>query len=156
MGMIPVGEAGRPYPGKPRSIYFIIAANVLVYIITSYSNLFVTSSDYWIERLALTPVLLLEPSQWYRLLTCMFLHADIFHILFNMYFLYIFGREVESTLGTGKFLALYFISGLAASFFHIAFTPITGIHTVIIPALGASGAISGVLGAYLLLFLTEE
>jgi len=82
----------------------------------------------------------------------MFLHADIFHILFNMYFLYIFGREVESTLGTGKFLALYFISGLAASFFHIAFTPITGIHTVIIPALGASGAISGVLGAYLLLF----
>jgi len=82
----------------------------------------------------------------------MFLHADIFHILFNMYFLYIFGREVESILGRWRYLALYFIGGIAASIFHIGFSGIIGLYNVLIPALGASGAISSVLGASLLLY----
>ncbi|WFO74591.1 rhomboid family intramembrane serine protease [Desulfurococcaceae archaeon MEX13E-LK6-19] len=152
MGVIPIGGSGYDYGGRPKVTYAIILINVAVYLLTSYENSFIQTSEYWIEKAALMPVLLLEYGQWYRIITSMFLHADIFHIFFNMYFLYIFGKEVEKVLGSGKYFILYFASGLAAIAFHTAFTPITGIYTVFIPALGASGAISGVLGAYLLLF----
>ncbi len=82
----------------------------------------------------------------------MFLHADFFHILFNMYFLYLFGRAAEEALGRIRYLALYFVSGIAASIFHAAFSFLGGATAYVIPAIGASGAISGVLGAYLILF----
>ncbi|MDI6805787.1 MAG: rhomboid family intramembrane serine protease, partial [Candidatus Bathyarchaeia archaeon] len=82
----------------------------------------------------------------------MFLHADFFHMLFNMYFLYLFGRAVENVLGGLKYLALYLISGIASSIFHTAFSFLGGSTAYVIPAIGASGAISGVLGAYLILY----
>lgn len=150
--MIPIGRSGRVPGGRPKVTLAIIFINVAVYLLTSYKNSFIQTSDYWVEKAALIPILLLDPGEWYRIITSMFLHADIIHIFFNMYFLYLFGSEVEKALGSGKFFILYFTSGLAAIAFHIAFTPITGVHTVFMPALGASGAISGVLGAYLLLF----
>ncbi len=152
LGIIPVGGAAEPYGGRAKATLAIIIANIIVYVLTSYSSYFISTSSYWVEKLAMVPLLLLEPSEWYRLLTSMFLHADIIHILFNMYFLYIFGREVERSLGIGRYLLLYFSSGLAATLFHIGFTPIMGFENLIVPALGASGAISGVLGAYLLLY----
>lgn len=130
----------------------LMIANVVIYLLTTYDKAFTSISDYWVSNAALIPVILLEPSEWYRFLTSMFLHGDIFHIFFNMYFLYLFGKEIEDVLGPGRFLTLYILSGLAASMFHIAFIPLTGIQGLFIPALGASGAISGVLGAYLLLF----
>ncbi len=154
MGIIPIEEEPS-YPltrAKPIGTYGLIIANIIVYIVTSGSNMLVSTSDYWIKNFAVTPLLLVDPGQFYRLLTSMFLHADFFHILFNMYFLYMFGKEVEKALGTPKYLILYFISGLMASAFHIGYTPIMGPLNLVIPALGASGAISGVLGAYLLLF----
>ena len=130
----------------------LIAINTVIYFITSYDKAFSGVSDYWVNRAALVPITLVEPSEWYRLLTSMFLHGDIFHIFFNMYFLYLFGREVEGVLGSQRFLTVYMLSGLVASIFHTAFIPVTGIQGLFIPALGASGAISGILGAYLLLF----
>jgi len=69
-----------------------------------------------------------------------------------MYFLYIFGRAVEEALGKWRFLALYMVSGIAASIFHTAFSFLGGATAYVVPAIGASGAISGVLGAYLILF----
>lgn len=149
---LPIGGHGYVYKGRPKITYIIILVNIIVYIITSYENSFIQTSSYWIEKASLTPVLLLNYRELYRIFTSMFLHADIFHIFFNMYFLFMFGREVEKVLGSGKYLLLYLLSGFAAIAFHVAFVPIVGIHTVFIPALGASGAISGVLGAYLLLF----
>lgn len=137
---------------RPIATVAIIAINVAVYIYTSYQNLFAKTAQEWIDTLSYVPVLLQTPSQWYRIITSMFTHADIFHIFFNMWFLYFFGSEVEKRLGSIKYLALYFASGLLAIVFHTAFIPIGGGINLVIPALGASGAISGVLGAYLMLY----
>ncbi|MCD6196047.1 MAG: rhomboid family intramembrane serine protease [Staphylothermus sp.] len=128
----------------------LIIINVIIYAITSYKNMFIQTSQEWVDVLGLVPVLLQYPEEWYRLITSMFTHADIFHIFFNMYFLYFFGKEVESRIGSGRFLLLYFVSGFLATVFHVALTPLGGSLGLIIPSIGASGAISGVLGAYLL------
>jgi len=80
------------------------------------------------------------------LVTSMFLHAGIAHILGNMLFLGIFGDNVEATFGHLRYLLFYFVCGVGAGLMHIAFN--LNSH---IPALGASGAISGVLGAYIVL-----
>lgn len=81
------------------------------------------------------------------LLTSLFLHGGIDHIFGNMLFLYIYGDNVEDKLGRVKFLLFYLIAGLAATLVHFLTGPAS-----IIPTIGASGAISGVLGAYLVLF----
>src|SRR5258707_14046741 len=80
------------------------------------------------------------------LLTSMFLHAGIAHILGNMLFLGIFGDNVEAAFGHLRYLLFYFVCGMGAGLMHIAFNLNSQI-----PALGASGAISGVLGAYIIL-----
>lgn len=81
------------------------------------------------------------------LITSMFLHGGILHIGFNMLFLWIFGNNIEDAFGRFKFIVFYLLSGIAGSFLQIATDP-----TSTIPNIGASGAISGVLGAYLILY----
>jgi len=81
------------------------------------------------------------------LLSSMFMHASWMHIIGNMLYLWIFGDNIEDRIGHGKFVVFYLLSGLAASAAHI----LVGADSVI-PSLGASGAIAGVLGAYLVLF----
>jgi len=80
-------------------------------------------------------------------LTSMFLHGGLFHLIGNMLFLYIFGDNVEDRMGHFKYLMFYLLSG----FFAALFQTITNIHSAI-PMVGASGAISGVLGAYITFF----
>ncbi len=137
---------------RPWITYLLIALNTIVYFITSSQNFFYSSSSDWIDMLAYVPVLLQYPEQWYRVISSMFTHGDIFHIFFNMWFLYMFGKELENILGGIKFMVLYFISGFSAIIFHTGFIPLWGPLNLIIPAVGASGAISGILGAYLMLF----
>lgn len=84
---------------------------------------------------------------WLTMLTCMFLHGGVLHILGNMWFLYIFGDNVEDRYGHLGFTLLYVGSGLAASGLHLLSAPSSEIPTV-----GASGAIAGVMGAYFMLF----
>ncbi len=81
------------------------------------------------------------------LLTSMFLHGSLLHLLGNMLYLWIFGNNVEDFLGHFRFIFFYLISGLGASFVHIIFHPSSKV-----PVIGASGAIAGVLGAYFLLY----
>jgi len=81
------------------------------------------------------------------LFSAMFMHASWAHIIGNMLYLWIFGDNIEDRIGSGKFLIFYLVCGLAASAAHIVFGPES-----VIPSLGASGAIAGVLGAYLVLF----
>jgi membrane associated rhomboid family serine protease len=81
------------------------------------------------------------------LATCMFLHAGWLHILFNMLFLGVFGNNVEDAMGHLPFLFFYMLSGAAATMLHVAVFPDS-----IAPLVGASGAIAGVMGAYLVLF----
>jgi membrane associated rhomboid family serine protease len=148
---IPMGDLSQ-FRKRPVATLAIIAVNIAVYAITTYENLFLEVGDYWVSAGGFVPALTPMPAQWYRIFSSMFLHADFFHILFNMYFLYLFGRAVEEALGSWRFLALYMVSGVAASIFHTAFSFIGGTTAYVIPAIGASGAISGVLGAYLILF----
>ncbi|MCS7139764.1 MAG: rhomboid family intramembrane serine protease [Candidatus Nezhaarchaeota archaeon] len=130
----------------------LIIVNVVVYVLTSYEGALLNISNYWVVLGGFIPSLLASSTHVYRIFSSMFLHADLFHILFNMYFLYLFGRAIEDALGRLRFLALYIISGIMASLFHTVFSFLGGISAYTIPAIGASGAISGILGAYLILF----
>jgi membrane associated rhomboid family serine protease len=84
---------------------------------------------------------------WSTLLTSMFLHGGWMHLGGNMLYLWIFGDNLEKVMGAARFAAFYIVCGLAASFAHIVFGPGSSV-----PAVGASGAISGVLGGYMVLF----
>jgi rhomboid family protein len=98
------------------------------------------------------PVPGLQPtpgSVYLTLLTSMFMHGGLMHLLGNMWFLWIFGDNVEDDMGRGRYIAFYLLCGLVASLTHVVVS--IGGPSAQIPSLGASGAISGVMGAYLLL-----
>jgi membrane associated rhomboid family serine protease len=82
-----------------------------------------------------------------HLLTHMFLHGSWMHLIGNMWFLWLFGNNVEDSMGRGRFIVFYLLTGLAAAFGQIITAPDS-----VIPMVGASGAISGVMGAYLILY----
>ncbi|MFP4623550.1 MAG: rhomboid family intramembrane serine protease [Gemmatimonadota bacterium] len=84
---------------------------------------------------------------WSALLTSMFLHGGWFHLIGNMWFLWIFGNNIEDSMGHLRFLLFYLVTGLAAAAGHVISAPGSQIPTV-----GASGAISGIMGAYLVLY----
>jgi membrane associated rhomboid family serine protease len=86
--------------------------------------------------------------QWYRFVTNLFLHRDFLHLFGNMLFLWVFGDNLERLLGWWRYLLLYLFFGVVAN---VAFLYAMGVSSPV-PVIGASGAISGVLGAYLLLF----
>lgn len=86
--------------------------------------------------------------EYYRLITSMFLHAGIIHLLFNMYALYVLGDFIERVYGAKKYLVIYFVSGIIAGIFSLYFSPVMGV--------GASGAIFGLLGAALVFAYYEK
>lgn len=120
-------------PKKPIVTYVLIAINILIFIVSMFANDF-------LYNLAVNRYLITD-GQWYRLITGIFLHANIFHLVFNMYALYIIGMQIESFLGKGKYLAVYLLSGLAGSVLSIFMS--SGF------SVGASGAIFGLMGSLL-------
>lgn len=88
-----------------------------------------------------------NPLEWSRLITHLFLHGGWLHFLSNMWILYIFGDNVEDRMGSGRFLLFYMLSGVVAGLAQTMVDPNSQV-----PAIGASGAIAGVMGAYFLLF----
>ncbi len=92
------------------------------------------------------------PAAWITIFTAMFLHASVLHIGGNMLFLFIFGDNVEDRFGHLGYLAFYLVCGVAAALLQTAVLVATNVGGADVPNLGASGAIAGVLGAYLLLF----
>jgi len=88
-----------------------------------------------------------DASTWYTAVTSMFLHGGWFHIIGNMWFLWIFGNNVEDAMGHGRFVVFYLLCGLTAAGCQIAANPDSAV-----PMVGASGAIGGVMGAYVLLY----
>ena len=157
--MIPLrDENPKPVGYKPIVTYALIAINVIVF----FWEISVTGQFYEFTNRRAEEIFLnygTVPSvvtngladRNYGVITSifssMFVHAGILHIGGNMLFLYIFGDNIEFKFGRGKYLALYLFWGLVAGFVHILSDPSSSA-----PAIGASGAISGVLGAYLLLF----
>jgi len=150
---------------RPIITYLLIGVNVVIYIIlsTTYQTFGFSSYDDILKTFGTYPSDILDPSRFYRVFTSMFLHANMLHLLGNMLFLYVFGRDVERIMGRVRFLAFYIVSGIIANVFNtlsIAVLPSAYLLSKVqeyilpwlIPSVGASGAISGVLGAYLVLF----
>jgi membrane associated rhomboid family serine protease len=90
---------------------------------------------------------ILSTSHWYTPLTSMFLHGGWLHLIGNMWFLWLFGGNVEDSMGHGRYLGFYLLCGLAAATGQMLLTPDSPV-----PMVGASGAISGVMGAYIMLY----
>ena len=124
--------------------YLIIALNILVFL-TRLSD--PESYKQLIETYGLVPVQIMGGRNLFTLITSMFLHADIIHIGMNMFFLLITGDAVERALGSSRFLALYLAFGVIGGLFHSYLNSASAI-----PAIGASGAIFGVLAAFAILF----
>jgi len=118
-----------------------------------------TSLDRAILMYGMIPYDVLQGQRLYTLFTSMFLHADLWHLGGNMLFLYVFGDNVEDAFGHGRYAFFYLLAGIVASATHIMTLSysieelgLVGSEALLVPTIGASGAISGVLGAYLVLY----
>ena len=128
-------------------VYTLILVNVLIFgYQTSLPNF---QLGEWLGNFALVPKELIStPSkEAIALISSQFLHANIFHLVGNMWFLYLFGNNIEDQLGHWKFLFFYLLCGVVAAGVQVIAAPMSGV-----PIVGASGAISGVMGAYLVRF----
>jgi membrane associated rhomboid family serine protease len=152
--MLPIKD-DQPRYSTPYVNGFLIALNILIFLFQS--TLDPRSGELFARQFGVVPAHLaafLGGSPRYPLpliaipfLTSMFLHASWIHVLGNMWFLFIFGDNIEDYLGHFKYLAFYLISGLLAMATQVAIYPTSNVPTV-----GASGAIAGVLGAYFILY----
>ncbi len=138
--MIPLRSTERVYSPAVVTISLIIA-NILIFLYESSLN--PDSLNIFIARHGVVP----DRLHWSTLLTSMFLHGGWFHVIGNMWFLWIYGRNVEDIMGSSRFALFYLLCGLAAGLLHIFFNPFSRVPTV-----GASGAIAGVMGGYLIKF----
>ena len=124
-------------PKRPYVTYGLILINALIFVAMFLFNQY----DFFIENYSVWGYDIVVHHEYWRLVTGAFLHADVFHFLFNMYALYVIGSQIESFMGKTKYLIIYFYSILSASLLSIIFTG--GV------SIGASGAIFGLLGAIL-------
>ena len=169
--MIPLRD-NNPTTSKPYVVYGLLALNVLAFLVqqlhlldnltmipysvihdvrvqfaTQYGRVLVDQSG----QPTLQPLPGVGPHpQWITIFTSMFMHGGFMHIGGNMLYLWIFGNNIEEALGHVKFLLFYLTCGVAAALLHI-YMSLGGVSAGI-PTLGASGAIAGVLGAYLVLY----
>lgn len=127
----------------------LIAANVAVFLL---ANLLTGQAArvYSMQALSLWG---LAHGRWWTLLTSMFMHGSLTHILFNMFSLYYLGYTMERLFGSRSFLGLYFVSGLAGGLAYVAWSYLTGAAGWVI---GASGAIFGLFGAYGVILAAES
>lgn len=138
--MIPLRSSERTYSTATVTLV-IIAVNVLVFLFEL--SLQSDSRNRFISYYGIVP----DRLRWTSLLTSMFIHGGFLHIAGNMWFLWIFGRGIEDLLGHARYLIFYLLCGLAAAFVHVIVNSNSPVPTV-----GASGAIAGIMGAYLIKF----
>jgi membrane associated rhomboid family serine protease len=152
--MIPLRDTA-PRKGVPVVLWTLIALNGLVFWLEE--ALPGPALHRFIELYALVPARYtlpdwaaahgLQAHSYWPVLTYMFIHGGWLHIIGNMWFLWVFGTSVENRLGHRRFLILYLLCGIGAAVFYVLLKPGS-----MVPALGASGAISGVMGAHILLY----
>jgi membrane associated rhomboid family serine protease len=176
MGMIPIGDDNSGRTVTPFVNYLLIVANIAVFVllqgmgandrftyafstvpqeivsgrdvVTSAHTVKDPASGQSFEQPGLQPT---PMTVYLTLLISMFMHGGIAHIAGNMLYLWIFGDNVENALGHLRYLVFYLVCGVLASLAHV-FTTAATHGNMLVPSLGASGAISGVLGGYILLF----
>jgi membrane associated rhomboid family serine protease len=141
--LFPIGDDNSSERTVPVVTYALIALNVLVFFIE------LSSGEPFIQRWSVVPRRLIENpgSDFVTVFTSMFMHGGWLHLGGNMLYLWIFGDNVEDRLGHAKFVIFYFFCGIAATVAQLVFTANSNV-----PNLGASGAIAGVLAAYIVLF----
>lgn len=147
--MIPLRSSERTY--SPATVtLLLILVNVLVFLFeltlpneASYDN----PDGLSLNRFILTYGIVPDRFHVFSLITSMFIHGGFFHVAGNMWFLWIFGKGIEDLLGHLRFLMFYLACGIIAGLAHILLNPYSPVPTV-----GASGAIAGVMGAYLIKF----
>lgn len=142
--MLPIRDHN---PSKiiPYVSYTLMAINIVVWLLyglRSEAQIWDVYRDY-----ALVPAEVMAGEETYTFLTAMFMHGGFMHLAGNMLFLFIFGDNLEDYLGHVGLLVFYLLCGIAATFAQIAVDPTSGVHN-----LGASGAIAGLMGGYLILF----
>jgi membrane associated rhomboid family serine protease len=170
--IFPIGDDNSDRTTVPIVNYILIAINVLVFVFFQGLG----TNDQFTYAFSTVPqeirtgediaravpievgdqraVINLQPtpgSVYLTLITSMFMHGGLMHLFGNMLFLWIFGDNLEHALGRGRYLGFYLLTGLIASLAHVISTFVFG-DNPFIPSLGASGAISGVLGGYLVLY----
>lgn len=159
--VFPIGDDNRDRKTFPFVNYILIAINIFVYVYwqqlgrnddftLSFATIpaeILTGQDITTKTgLGITP----QPV-FMTLITSMFMHGGLAHLAGNMLYLWIFGDNIEDALGHVKYLFFYLLCGILASLCHVFSTVVFG-QNVLVPSLGASGAISAILGAYLRLF----
>lgn len=174
--LLPIGDDNSAITTRPYVTYILIAANVLVWILFqqmsgnsdftyAYSTVpaeIITGKDivlplreivdeYTGVKSVMPPLYATNIPVYLTLITSMFMHGGWGHLLGNMLYLFIFGDNLEHRLGKSRFLLFYLLTGVIASLSHV-FSTFLLQQSSVIPSLGASGAISGVLGGYMLLF----
>jgi membrane associated rhomboid family serine protease len=146
--MIPYGDSkliGAPFPFVT---YFLMLVNIVVFVL-NLPNV-ETSFDIY-KEFAMVPKDVLEFKNLKSNFTWFFLHGSLMHIGGNMLFLFIFGDNIEAALGHLGFLFFYVVGGLISGFIHIASEPFSTI-----PVVGASGAVSACMGAYIVMYPTSK
>jgi membrane associated rhomboid family serine protease len=136
--MIPLTDSSRRPERFPAVTLALIVVNVMVF------GLELLGGDAFVRAWSATPADIMAGRDWLTLLTAMFMHGGIMHILGNMVFFWAFAPVVEDAMGRSRFLGFYLLGGLAAFVAQIAVDPASTI-----PNLGASGAIAAVMGAFL-------
>lgn len=139
--MFPLYDAYRIPGKKPRITIFLIGLNIALFLFS------LQDLEGFIYKFGLIPARVFQGKALFSLFSSMFFHAGPVHLLGNMWFLWVFGDNLERRLGKIKFLLFYILCGLFSSLIYLFSSPEKSI-----PAIGASGAISGVLGGYLVLF----
>jgi len=180
--LFPIGDDNRGRTTTPVVNYVLIAINILVFIFLqglgsndkfTYAFSTVPGEILTGRDIVTRPVTIqhftgqtiempgLQPTPipvYLTLITSMFMHGGIAHIFGNMLFLFIFGDNIEDRLGHLRYLIFYLVCGILAGLAHVYATALMAneASTLLVPSLGASGAISGVLGGYILLFPTNR
>ena len=138
---IPLGDVSRRAAHRPVATILIIGLNALVFLME------LTGGDAFVQQWSVIPADIVAGHHWITILTSMFMHEGWLHIAGNMVFLWAFGPQIEDAMGPFRYTTFYLLSGLVASLGQIAV-----MSTSTIPNLGASGAIAGVMGAFLVTY----
>lgn len=163
--MIPISDDNAGRIRTPFVNYILIAINILVFV---YYQQFGTNHAFLLSFATIPHEILTGSDVIYEggmgktpmpvhltLFTSMFMHGGLMHLAGNMLYLWVFGDNLENRMGHKKYLLFYLLTGIIASLCHVFVASILG-KDLLIPSLGASGAISGVLGGYLVLFPTNQ
>ncbi|HOZ86073.1 MAG TPA: rhomboid family intramembrane serine protease [Niabella sp.] len=158
--MLPIGDDNSGRTIRPYINYLLIIINIVVFVLVqgigtneaflmSFATVpeeILTNTDITSNGLGITPI-----PVYSTIFTAMFMHGGIAHIAGNMLYLWIFGDNLENAMGHSRYLIFYLLCGILATLCHVFLSGYTETG-LLVPSLGASGAISGIMGGYIILF----